>query len=364
MLPALVLAFLLLLAGCGLVRVPDLTAAVEQAYAVNSSYLYYHSYGDSITAGYELASPKTQAYPYLIAAHNVLKLTDLAIPGDQACDVPTRQIFPNSDDPTLAVKSLYSLLISTNDLAEGTGAYESVFNACQQATVAWLAVPLESKVLASSAGVTTTGATHQEKTNHWNAEVTDAPGATIQFPLVRSVSGPVYVWYRMVDGNPGSFRYLVDGTAAGSATTQGETTIATYNGSKDSLGLIRIASVPSGTHVLTFEQTGGGANGMGIVGIGTPSVSTEGDLPLVLVGTTPRQLVNGGGECAISTVICDAYIADITANVAIFKHDGLNVQLFESRKYETGTVADMSDGLHPNALGHLELFRSVEDAMK
>ena len=112
---------------------------------LDSSLRFYHAYGDSITYGYTLADPSTQAYPALLARSTGLPLENYAIGGDQACDVPTRQIFPHVDNPSIAAKGLYSILISTNDIqVKGAGDYETVFKLCLDASIAWLALPTES----------------------------------------------------------------------------------------------------------------------------------------------------------------------------------------------------------------------------
>ena len=105
----------------------------------------YHAYGDSITYGETL--PHTSlAYPSLIAGDRKLTLSNYAIPGDQACDLPTHQIFPNSDNPVAGAFPLYTLLIGTNDVDErGAQDYLNVYNLCAQASIAWLALPADLK---------------------------------------------------------------------------------------------------------------------------------------------------------------------------------------------------------------------------
>src|ERR1035438_7105325 len=58
----------------------------------------YHAFGASITAGYTLSDPATQVYPALVAAYEHVSLVNYGSPGDQACDVPTRQIFARSEE--------------------------------------------------------------------------------------------------------------------------------------------------------------------------------------------------------------------------------------------------------------------------
>ena len=67
----------------------------------------YFALGDFITDGTTLSNPSQQAYPTLVAREKNAPLTNLANAGDQACDVPARQIFPNSVSPTLASHATY-----------------------------------------------------------------------------------------------------------------------------------------------------------------------------------------------------------------------------------------------------------------
>lgn len=350
----------LLLAGCG----QTVSSVLRLSAPIDRTLTFYHAYGDSITFGYALPHPESQAYPVLIAHLNGLPLTNYAIPGDQACDVSTRQIFSHADSPSLARRGLYTLLISTNDANfRGPGPYENVFNRCHQAAISWLALPVEDKILATSSLVTTTGPVHLETRNNWNAMTTDARGASISFPIQLATARPLYIWYRIMDGYPGTFAYAIDGKQMGSAISITIPAILTSNGSQNSMAMIRIPSVSSGTHTVTFTQTSDGTSAFGIVAIGAPPAVIQPELPIVLVGTTPRELAGGATPCGGNEAICLAYVEDIAANVAIFQGDGLKVRLFDTRKYMSGTAADLIDIVHPNATGHVEIAQAVEDVL-
>lgn len=322
-----------------------------------------HAYGASITYGETLANPTKQAYPYLVAVDRSLTVTDYAIPGDQACDLPTRQIFPNSDSPALAAPPLYTMLVGTNDVdVEGTGPYEAIYNLCQQAIITWLGIPVEFKVLAGSpTGVTTSGGGAIDTTNNWNSWTTAAKGSSITFAITTTKAGPIYAWPRIDDNNPGTYSYSLDGAALGTGTTQTTPRLVTQNGSSNSLGLLRIPGVPAGKHTLTFTQTSAAANGFSIVGVGAPQTPTSGYLPTVLVGTITFQLPgNPNFLCSKNDAPCQQYNLDIAANVNLLAGDGLNVRLFDTRKFMFGTAAEMNDTLHPNAFGQVELSHAVE----
>ncbi len=346
-----------LLLSCG---AGNFFAGTQTGSANRSSLPPYHAFGDSITMGFPLADPATQSYVALFAAVNALNVADYAIGGDMSCDIPTRQIFANAEQSSTASQSLYSILISTNDIAyRGAGPYEAVFNLCQQASIAWLALPREYRTPATAA--TTSGATHLETANNWNAIFTDAPGASITFAFTRSNAGPAYLWYRVGDRYSGTFTYTLDGAVLGSLPTSTVPTLVTRNGSADSLALLRIPAISPGAHLLTLTQTGGSLSGMGIVALGLPPLTTIPNRPRLLVGTTVPQNRDGISQCVPNPVPCQLYTADITANGNLIAGDGLDVELFNTGKYMSANTADMADNYHPNSLGHVEMAHAVQD---
>ena len=348
---------LLLVAGCG----GDIFTLASPLLVVTNSpdptLTFLHSFGDSITAGYTLLD-LSQDYVALTSTYNRLPFSNYGNAGDQACDVPKRQIFGHADNPTLGHKGLYTVLIGTNDVnLRGTEAAEAVFNLCDLAAISWLAVPQEAKVLATAAGVRTSGPTHIDRSNNWNAAVTDAEGASVTFPLQTNAAGAVYVWYRIIDGNAGRFTCSLDGNVQGTLTSATTPALRTQNGEADSLALLRLTGVSAGSHSITLTQTSVGAAGLGVVAVGTPPTGDSKEWPKVLVGTVPLQLNDGNKQ------IRAAYTADIAANVAMLAQDGLQVVLFDPARYMTGTSADMNDALHPNALGNEEIFKAIESSL-
>jgi hypothetical protein len=349
----------LIFTGCGSFRISIPGSVLESLPSpVTTSLAQYRAYGDSITIGATLSGSE-RPYPAFVAEYEGVSYMDNAISSDQACDVPTRQIFPNEDSPTLATHPVYTLLIGTNDVStKGIGAYEAVFVLCHQAAISWLAVPAEYKVLATGSGVTTTGTGAIDSSNNWNAWTTGELGSTVSFTITTNQLGPIYAWPRIIDGNPGTYIYSLDGVIVGSSSTQTKPSIATGNGSSNSLGFLRFPSVPAGTHVVTFTQTSAGANGVSVVGIGTPTRRTIDQFPTVLAGAIPYQ--RPGSPCNSPDGPCQKYIQDIEADVKVFSTDGLNVRLFDTRKFMFGTPSEMNDSVHPNVFGQFELSHSVE----
>ncbi len=319
----------------------------------------YHAYGDSITYGATLSSTSL-AYPSLIATDRHLALSDYAIPGDQACDVPTLQIFPNNDNPTAEPFPLYTLLIGTNDV-DNRGAQDfmtNVFNLCQQASIAWLALPADLKVLATSPGVVLSGPGSINPAHNWNAWATSIPNSSITFPITLSASGSIYAWVRIADNDGGTFSYAVDGVVLGTMNTTTTPYMITLSGNTESIGFLRIPGVAAGSHSVTFTQTSTTGT-MQIVAIGAPP-GTKRSLPTVVVGDIPNQEAIPGDECVVYPVNCLSYPPDIQATVAMFAGDGLNVIYAENHTYMFGTANEMNDELHPNVLGQSELRNAFE----
>jgi lysophospholipase L1-like esterase len=318
----------------------------------------YHAYGDSITAGATLASP-AYAYPSLIAKDKSVTLDSYANSGDQACDIPTRQIFSHSDNP-VAPYPLYTLMIGTNDAdKKGSGAYEAVFNLCHQAAIAWIAIPASDKVLASSPAVTSTGSGSLDSRNNWNAWRTTSAGSSVTFPIKLAASSPIYAWPRIIDEDAGAFTYALDGQILGTLTTATAPAIATQNGSNNSLAFLRIPRVPAGVHTVTFTQTSASGS-MEIVAIGAPPAASTNLLPAVIVGDVPMQKSGTQAPCIVTPAICAAYTADIQANIALLAGDGLRIVYADNHSYMHGTAAEMDDELHPNDVGQAELHEAFE----
>jgi lysophospholipase L1-like esterase len=340
------------LTGCGKLSVPVAPTAVAK----------YRAYGDSITQGYTLSEPSTQSYPALVAVFENVTFANNALDGDEACDVTTRQIFPNRDNPTFAEHPTYTVLIGTNDVDRSDAVtYEPTFNLCHRAIVSWLGLPAELKVLMGSNAVSTSGPGAIDTSDSWNAWSTEGEGSSVTFKITTSRKGPIYGWPIIDDTSVASYSYWLDGLEVASAQVSADPKISTYNRTTQSLGFLRFGSVPAGVHVVSFVQTSSGSSGVSVVGIGSPATSISGPMPTVLVGTIPYQdHPSGTGRCTPSDALCLAYIEDIENDAALFTSDGLDVVVFDTRKYMLGTPAEMNDALHPNPLGQKEISQSVE----
>ena len=321
----------------------------------------YHSFGDSITAGYLLADAQ-DAYPYLIGDDLGFAVLDYAIGGSQACDLAPTQIFPNKENPSIASAMLYSVMIGTNDSARNVAGYTTDFSECYQAAIAWLAVPSEFKVRANNPSVTTHGGGVLETDNNWDSWTTSSQGSSITFPLTVSSARPLYIWARMIDGDTGAYSYSLDGAVVGNSATGPNLDIRTNNGSSDSLQLLRIPSVPAGSHTITLTQTSSGGT-MRIVGIGVPPDTRQG-APVVLASDIPYSLNTAITGCSGTATPSLMYMTEIENAVELLNGDALNIAYIPTREYMFGTAAELEDLVHPNAVGHKELSNAFLSGLK
>ncbi len=319
----------------------------------------YTAFGDSITCGYVAAGATTgppytigdaschaaNAYPTYVAAATTLPTQNNGIPADQACDIWVRQIAPQAVSPTSASSPLYSVLIGTNDAnVKGPGAYESVFSSCSLASLTWLAIPLESKVLPVAA--VNSGWTLASTSTLGSYAVTETAGATLSF-TVSTTGGPLYLWHELNDALAGTATYSVDGVLAGTFQTQPAVPIDTQNGTSDSVGATRIGGLAAGQHTVVVTAVAGR---VAVMGLGTPSPAAG--RPLVLAGQVPLPSLAASGALLASM---DSYSADTAAVVTTLAADGLPVVYAPNHVFMQGTAAELTDLLHVTPLGATHL---------
>jgi len=317
----------------------------------------FHAYGDSITYGFLLPSTR-DAYPYLMAADLGLTVNDNAVNGAQACDLSPNQIFPNNDNPSIASPMLYTVMVGTNDAARDIAGYTDVFALCHQAAIAWLGVPAEFKVLANAPTVTHSGGGTTEAANNWNAWVMSQQGSSITLPITVSVTGPIYLWMRIIDGDGATYSYSVDGNILGNGSTSTTPVVKTSQSTTDSLALIRIPGISAGVHKVTVTMTSGPGT-VRTIAAGVPPQSGT-SLPEVLVGDIPYALNTASTGCSGTATASLRYIAEIQKTVILLNGDGLNVSYVPTRKFFFGTSAELEDQVHPNPFGQGELRKAYE----
>ncbi len=325
----------------------------------------YTAFGDSITNG-SGGSQQSNAYVNLISTDlGVTNLVNYGYPGDFACNVATEQVFPN-ENPNNTSNPIYTLMVGTNEaINKGAGSYESVYEACDQASLAWLAVPSENKVFGTSSSVVLAGSWTNSNTYTTGRGTyptvgiqSSTNGSVATFPIT-TTGGPIYIWYRIIDGNGGTFTYQLDGGSAVSENAFTNPEVDDNNNGNQGIALARITGVSAGSHTIAITVT---------------SATNSGNLvPIIAVGTAPSSISSGSPKVFPSGLIyyqddelsasTAAYNADALADADLLADDGLPIYPVNVRNYFTIAydVSGIFGGPHPNDLGH-SLIRDAFEA--
>ena len=330
----------------------DSSTSLATAPVPGTSLDAYQAFGDGITSG-QTVSP-AESYPSLFASANGFSLTNFGVPNSLACDVLPFAILANGLGPTQTNAPLSTLTVGSSDMDNYGSAYLPLFTACDQATLAWLAIPREYKVLPSDAGVAVTSGSWTSDPNQGTLLNTAGSGSVVF--TVTSNGGPVYLWYLLSDTLPGTFLLTTDGVAGATTyNTQPTPAIGSLNHSP-SLGfaLLRFP-LNAGPHTLEVNVQNGT---VGILGAATPpSPGAASVHPTVLVSDIPNQLTTAP---IASPALISAYTQAIHSSVSGFQSDGLDVRLVPTQQTMLGTIVEMSDSLDPNSLGQLHLAGAFE----
>jgi lysophospholipase L1-like esterase len=309
----------------------------------------YIAYGDSITANTGCSIPQNCYVGRIAQALSIQTFTNRGVGGYQAADINQWEVFSNDATVQTMPQPLRTLLAGVNDQNyKGAGAYEATFNAVYNAILIWLAVPAQARVAGSTA--TTTGTCVTDTTFSTVSGVTcTANASTASMSITTTGSSPIYILYRSIDGDAGTFTYKVDAGSPVSATTALTTPIATNAGTTTAVAMIRVTGLSAGTHTVVFTQTHSGT--MAITSLATVPTGLGAQQPYVLAGEIPNQQ-GGGSQAGVN-----AYVADIDADVAMLAGDGLKIYLAPVSQYLSGSAGanDMYNQLHPNDAGHGEL---------
>jgi lysophospholipase L1-like esterase len=302
------------------------------------------SFGDSITAGVGAvnSNPSTSGYANDLATSAGYTLTNHGIKGDMACDM-VDHLF-NS-----APGQFNTSMIGANDSAvKGVGAYEAVYQSCHNAFISFLGVGSSGRTAASSCTQTSGTWTPDTTYSAVTGVQSTTNGSVLTCPIA-TTGGPIYVWYRITDGNSGTFTYSLNGGAAVSVNAFTTPAIATGNGATTAVGYIRIPPPPKGTQTVVFTVTSatGAGNDVSIIGLGTPPSNVYYTAPVLLVNSVTPANNNGYGLPQAQ------YSLDAIKDAMQHKADGLDVRPIDVRPALQDDLASLTfDGLHPNLAGH------------
>lgn len=309
------------------------------------------AYGDSITAGAFVNAG--QEYPALLSVYYNVSYTDYALQGDTSCEM-TDKVFTH-ENPTRGGQGVYVAMIGTNDAtASGVGAYEAVYQTCHQAALSWLATVRGNKVFAGDQACVNTGTWAVDTTYQSIGLVSSTQGSTLTC-TISTLGRPIYIWYRIINSNTGTFTYSVDGGSPVSENAYSTPAITDYNGGTQSVAFIRVP-VTAGLHHVVFTVTSSSGS-VPILAIGTPSPGGA----QVYSGGVPYQEGNADAAQTLD------YNNDAKSDVSLLAGDGVPIYFVDVRQYLctqcATTSPDMANTEHPNAQGHQELATGWEDSI-
>lgn len=329
-------------------------AGVKVSAPFYGTYSSYDAFGDSITGGgtcacgYSVTQP-ANSYVNRISTALGLPVTNHGISGTQAPEQAT-YIYPTNVSATGS--QLFTLLIGTNDASKyWTDVNKQTnFTLFDLADMAYLAIPSQNKTLGQSSGVTYGGS--WSNSSYYGGSISkqsSTNGSTASF----SAYGPVvYLAYTMQDGSGGQFSVAVDGTTIGTYNSTGTNgaAISTNLGATYGSALLRITGLAYAQHTVTMTVTSA-TSASNVVwfdwGAGAAGNSYSGG-PTVIVGGVPRSL-------NLSDTVTQTYTSLVKRNISLLAGDGLNVAYADVPAYLNTSTDFISDGTHPNDLGHLHV---------
>jgi hypothetical protein len=327
-----------------------------------------HSFGDSITWGYNTSLPGTPQnpypYPFIIGNDLGVPTSNFGIPGAMTAELTDREIFPNERPLSTGTNPAYTVMIGYNESqTKGVGAYEAVYNLQVLASLDWLAIPDGLKVTGTSATLTGTWTVDRQfnsyaaggtSPNACEASTTQGSGMTMS---IVSTGGPLYLWYRLIDSNGGQFTYTVDGTSQ-SVNSYTTPPMATQLAGTYGVGVVR-TPVLSGTHTVTVNVTSAtsGTNIVSILAVGTAPLPGYMTNEVFCSNITPMERFTNFAST-------QQYSADALADVQQTQADGLNVWFVDVYPYFGDAAGKTMDGTHPTQYGHYYLAEAFEVLMR
>lgn len=333
----------------------------QPGFAQPSVYQTYIALGDSITEGVGAVPNQLWAYAWLIAADTGTVQTNYGKGGAMVADVANIYVFPLIN-PQRTYNPLVTCMIGTNEsTGKGAGAYEAVYINIYEAVGTWLTIPQDFKVFAAPSGVTT---------GTWAADNTYISGmalesttnnSTVTIPIATS-GGPIYAWYRVIDGNGGTFTYALNGGATTAVNAFTTPAINTADGTTQAVGLIRIPNVAPGSNSVKFTVTSttGAGNIVSILGLGTVPYYTEPFYlpPRLFMAGCPPEAGNTNNAASV------AYNNDAMIVANTLAGDGLPVYFVNVRAYLNPFIDFYQSGApapqHPTNTGHSHLRDAFE----
>jgi chitodextrinase len=353
--------------------------------------------GDSITWGSQLGAPFntnsplvrcTQTYGALLAnkltlnpvcdVTNGFPITLLAIPGDTAADIFSRQIaLTRATKPSVKLRQLFTFAIGTNDVAFGPGvAYSGLFRTLTEADLAWISTPQETSVLAGNGafvlGNTTvaydpfpTSVPAFSGTVSSNIAITGSLLAANGDVTITQITegNPIYVFYLIGNSMIGNFTLSIDAQIVGIFNTN-QPTISTNASQNASVAMVRLP-VAAGIHTVTIIASQGA---VGILGTSTIPAKNTSIRPTVTVLDIFPQ--NTSYTPLLDETTYAAYRSALQAGVTELQGDGADLRYVVLENYLDSSDASnyapdgsgpggASNPVHLSETGHAYVFQAV-----
>jgi lysophospholipase L1-like esterase len=318
------------------------------------------NFGDSITCGY-YASPQDgsgnvhslEGYAGVLDQEIGAPSANLCRGADMAADMTRLWVYPNAT-PALGQAQLYTVLIGVNDAGfcgSGAGCISN-WSQTLAASLAWLALPVEDKVFATSMTASGGGWTRDLGIG----EATTTQGASLSFDVQQTVAGrSLYVAYRVFAPwavSVGTASLSVDGRAAGTMSSTPDTGLGidTYNGTTDTIFLLSVPLGDVGQHAVRIGMTSPDGTFFSVLWAGASSAN------YAEVAAAPRVLVGliANTTDASRNAAITLYNQALTPLVGGLVADGMNITIAPTAGVLIAPT-DFYDEVHPNTGGHAKL---------
>ena len=315
------------------------------------------SFGDSITQHYYATDPGVNDYVSLLGTDLHLTVKNHALSGDQAADMSLK-VHINAA-PVDSGNPLFTTMIGIGDsvhyLADPDK--QQTFQNTLAASLAWLAIPRSQKIFAQDPQVYYSGSWIPDNTVVSGLGLASYTYGDVARLSLTTTGAPIYIAYKILDGNAGTVSVNIDGVDTGTLCSCGAngSSISTINASLGAgIALARYPVAP-GSHNIKFTVTSvtSAQNTFFLEWMATPSQSTA---CRVYAGEITRQQ-NDAHE-----PLNEQYNAMAQSVIATLKNDGLGLCAVPTRTF-LNTTTDMHDTLHPNNSGHSQLRDAFESVI-
>lgn len=329
---------------------------LQELLTVNSSYTAattavsgINVFGTSYEGpGFGASNPSTLSWVPLIKNPTGWIINNQAVSSAFVCD-QTRFIYST---PIISrTLTIYDIGVNDMDFYYTDVDKQAIFANEHLATIAYLSIPDNKKILANSSSVTYTGTWTNGK--YSISKQTSGNGNTATFSITGTT---VIVSTTVGDGLTGGFTIKIDGALQGTYTNGTVASMITNNGSGINYGpSIKIFTGLSNTiHTVVITTT----NANAVFFDWAAGVDTTTSNPRVYVSNLIYQNATGN-PYPINNPNVDAYNGFISNNIGILTGLGLNLTLIDINSVINPATDVGAFGLHPNDAGYAKIATKI-----